>query len=515
MNTWIKAFCVAVIVAASPIAAFAAISIPFTVNLSEAVTVDTAGGTPRIAVDVGGVTRYATYTTGTGTSTLTFTYDAVIGDVDLDGVTLTSPIQLNGGTIRDAVGNDATLTFTLPNTTGVKVNYPSLGMDFVADADGRYTLNGSVYNNLSGFLVATGGTFSRNSIATYFDSTGTIQTAPANTPRFDYDHVTLQTKGILIEESRTNFIINSSDILNWTASFRNGTAGGLVNSPDGGVNGRLVTLLPSQYYYGRTTTAMPLGNYTASAWLKGTPGYTVGFRIDSTSNGSNQANISVPLTGSWDRVSVSFNLTTASSSIDIGVDDRPSLGGSGTGGSVQIWGGQIEAGAFPTSYIPTTTATVTRAADNLTMPTGSWYSAATGSLFASSDTIPYNASLSGAISISFFNDNSPSNQWGLRYDTGGTLTASPFTRGGVNQTTIYTPPVLTGTNRTAHAMSVGTRSTIANGGPVQTGTYSSTPTISFLNIGNNLSTSYLNGYLKTIKYYPSRVSDTQLQLLTQ
>ena len=74
--------------------AYAAVNIPITVNLSEAVTVT---GTPQIAVDVGGTTRQANYTSGTGTNALTFTLAPQAGDVDLDGVTVSSPIQLNGG----------------------------------------------------------------------------------------------------------------------------------------------------------------------------------------------------------------------------------------------------------------------------------------------------------------------------------------------------------------------------------------------------------------------------------
>jgi len=99
--------------------AFAVTSIPFTINLTEPVNIT---GVPRIQMDVGGVTRYATYTSGSGTNALVFTYALVSGDVDLDGVTLSSPIQLNGGTIKDVAGNDATLTFTVPNTSGVLVN---------------------------------------------------------------------------------------------------------------------------------------------------------------------------------------------------------------------------------------------------------------------------------------------------------------------------------------------------------------------------------------------------------
>src|SRR3989338_10861046 len=89
--------------------AFAATSIPFTINMSQAVNVT---GTPRIAIDVGGVARYATYTSGSGTSALTFTHTMVAGDVDLDGITLTPTIDLNGGTIKDLAGNDLSpLTF--------------------------------------------------------------------------------------------------------------------------------------------------------------------------------------------------------------------------------------------------------------------------------------------------------------------------------------------------------------------------------------------------------------------
>ena len=67
------AFCIA-----SPVVAGTAI--PLTVSMSEAVTVT---GTPRIAVDVGGQTRYATYISGSGTNALTFTLSPQAGDVDL------------------------------------------------------------------------------------------------------------------------------------------------------------------------------------------------------------------------------------------------------------------------------------------------------------------------------------------------------------------------------------------------------------------------------------------------
>jgi hypothetical protein len=191
----------------APAAAWAA-PLAFTVTVSEAVSVDASGGTPRIALDVGGITRYAGYTAGTGTTALTFSYAPQAGDLDLDGVTLGTVIDLNGGTIRDVVGNNLSpLSFTAPDTSGVKIDYPSLAMDFIG---GAYSLNGTAYGTLSSFLSAAGGTFSRASAATYFDASGTMQTASANTARYDHHPVTHAAKGILIEESRANYIRNST-----------------------------------------------------------------------------------------------------------------------------------------------------------------------------------------------------------------------------------------------------------------------------------------------------------------
>jgi hypothetical protein len=91
----------------------------FTVVFSEAVVVT---GTPRLVLTIGSTTRYATYLSGTGTSTLTFRYTVQAGDLDSDGIAVASPIDLNGGTIKDVPGNNAVLTFTPPNTSSVLVD---------------------------------------------------------------------------------------------------------------------------------------------------------------------------------------------------------------------------------------------------------------------------------------------------------------------------------------------------------------------------------------------------------
>jgi ELWxxDGT repeat protein len=97
-------------------------NLDFTVQFDETVVVDTTGGTPRLVLTIGSATQYATYLSGSGTSTLTFRYTVQSGDLDSDGIAVASPIDLNGGTITDVPGNDAVLSFTPPNTSGVLVD---------------------------------------------------------------------------------------------------------------------------------------------------------------------------------------------------------------------------------------------------------------------------------------------------------------------------------------------------------------------------------------------------------
>ncbi|WP_156885913.1 tandem-95 repeat protein [Rheinheimera baltica] len=90
-------------------------NLDFTINFSENITVNTGGGTPQLAITVGATTRQATYISGSGTSALLFRYTVQAGDSDTDGISI-GTLAANGGTLRDAVNNDATLTL---NSGGV------------------------------------------------------------------------------------------------------------------------------------------------------------------------------------------------------------------------------------------------------------------------------------------------------------------------------------------------------------------------------------------------------------
>ena len=102
-------------------------TIAITVTFDKAVTVDTSGGTPRIAFRLDGdLLRWAEYSSGSGGTALVFTYTVQAGDMDADGIRLgVNSIEPFGGTIRDATDPlvDATLTYADPGLqSGHKVD---------------------------------------------------------------------------------------------------------------------------------------------------------------------------------------------------------------------------------------------------------------------------------------------------------------------------------------------------------------------------------------------------------
>jgi hypothetical protein len=105
--------------------------ITLAVQFTEAVLVS---GIPRLQLDLGTPDRFATYTVGSGTSTLTFSYTVQPGDIsaDLDAISVNA-LSLNGGTIKDvAFGNNANLKIPAPGATGSLGANKNLLIDAVA-----------------------------------------------------------------------------------------------------------------------------------------------------------------------------------------------------------------------------------------------------------------------------------------------------------------------------------------------------------------------------------------------
>lgn len=114
----------------------------FTVNASEAV--QAGGRPPRLVLDVGGVTRYATYVSGSGSNALVFQYTVQAGDNDGNGIALNS-IDLRGEPLTDLAGNNMNLTLnSVGSTLGVVVDTAAPTVTGIVTADASPTNNGSV-----------------------------------------------------------------------------------------------------------------------------------------------------------------------------------------------------------------------------------------------------------------------------------------------------------------------------------------------------------------------------------
>jgi hypothetical protein len=214
-------------------------------------------------------------------------------------------------------------------------------------------------------------------------------------PRWDYDPSTLQLRGLLVEEARTNLALYSGDMSNvaWAPAgavvAAPTPAGNQVVAPDGNTAGARITY-PAITGAGalsmiqHTFVATPAA-YTFSVYMRGAVGGEQTYIMLRVTAGA-YYKLRVTLTTSWQRYTItSPALTAASWFAAIGADLRDGTQTTTPAQSIYVWGGQIELGLFPTSLIPTTTASVLRATDNMAM-TGanfsSWFNASAGSFVA-------------------------------------------------------------------------------------------------------------------------------------
>lgn len=146
-------------------------NLDFTVTYSEPVVVT---GSPFVGVTLDSGAVQAAYFSGTGTATLTFRYTVAPGSLDTDGVAADSSITLNGGTIKDAAGNDAATAVTFPSTAGVFVDaVPPAAISSTVPPNATYitgqTLNYSVTFSEPVFVIGT------PSVALTLNTGGTVQ----------------------------------------------------------------------------------------------------------------------------------------------------------------------------------------------------------------------------------------------------------------------------------------------------------------------------------------------------
>jgi hypothetical protein len=356
-------------------------------------------------------------------------------------------------------------------------------------------------------------------------------------PRFDYDPVTLAPKGLLIEEQRTNLLVQSQtfDSGSWAKSGSTITADA-TTSPDGTVNAdKLVeTATTAQHRTAQMATVTSGSAYTFSIYAKAAERTSIWVRmigtatfatcivdltngaISSTSGTCTATNVG----GGWYRITVSgtSDSTTVTAYANL-VDGAgaTTYTGDGTSG-LFIWGAQLEAGAFATSYIPTVASQVTRSADIATM-TGtnfsSWYNASEGSFVSSYEASPntfttYLAASNGVVAQnSMHMDNDGSGNMRVAYYSGSSAVAL-LTLGAVG--------TINAVNNIATAYKVNDFAASRNGGTVVTDTAGAVPVgVNRLNIGadpSGAAVNVSNTHIRQIAYYNTRLPNATLQALT-
>jgi len=421
---------------------------------------------------------------------------------------------------------------------------------FSRDFAGEKTLN-----NGTGPAI----TFTRadaTTCATFFDANGVLQTAAANVPRFDHDPATAgnPSRGLLIEEARTNSLRNSqaggsaNGVIGsggalptyWTSAAVAGISYEVigVDTDSGfsyidvkisGTNTSGTTGFPSVVFESNTQVSASLGQtWTHSFYAKIAAGSVSGFSstsvqvIESTSGGSTLASstTAISLTSSNARFSHTRTLTEATTARITGRFVSSVADGASIDLTLRIAAPQLEQGAFPTSYIPTTSAAVTRSADSAVVtPISSFYNASEGTLFAEATASTTNGVASGINqqTVATLLENNVGDILMALYRTNGATTAGWYigTSGGASAD-ITQAGFTAGTNaRLVGAYKSDDFAISVNGASATTDTSGGLPSPTTLRIGRYGSASgYLNGHIRRIAYWPKRLSNALLQSLT-
>ena len=364
-----------------------------------------------------------------------------------------------------------------------------------------------------------------------------IKTASRHTPRFDHDPITSESKGLLIEEARTNLATHSVD---FSAGHSNNsllivgkavapdgtlTASVMQNVTDNGYNyTRIAGLqLTQNETYTYSVFAKAAGTFaTNHIWLLGnTAGDSFSFfdLSNGTSGYRSNSNVTSKIQdvgNGWYRCSITFTNSAATGSQEIGVglaqsDSNPAT--SSAGKQVYLWGEQLEVGSFATSFIPTSGSTVTRAADAVELPASSWYDNS-GTLFVDFNMTGDTTGTYGNI-IQLVEDSS--SRWGFITTNSDNALKS----------IIYDAPNLTfpsigtltyGTDMQLSMTSPNGTQVVnsINGGNVITTTSTAFPNPTSLYIGKTISdNNNFTGTFKKIAYYPQRLSNATLQAMTE
>lgn len=383
----------------------------------------------------------------------------------------------------------------------------------------------------------------RNSIGTYYDSLGILRTQSAGFPRIDHDPVTFATKGLLVEESRTNLLTYSEQFDNaaWTKANATittnattapsgvATADALIEDTSntghtaafGAITYAASTVYTAtifvkptgrSWFYIQFATA-PFGGANTRAWFNVTTGQ-VGTQANCI--GSIQ-----PVGNGWYRCGITATSTVGGApgtAIAIGLSNADNVSiytGDGTSGAF-IWGAQIEAGALATSYIPTVATQVTRNADLIKCTDLSWLHPSQGTLYA--EATPFSTSTDPHPIFALTNSTSNTDNaiW-LGRSINNTVTDAGFVvrSGGTEQARLYQSSSWLSGNKSRVAGSYKSAEIReASNGTSASQTSGGIPSVSICYIGSVNENLFFNGHINHVAYYPSTSTPFELEYLT-
>ena len=350
---------------------------------------------------------------------------------------------------------------------------------------------------------------------------------------------TTESLGLLVEEQRTNLLLQSNAFTTHWSSVANTLTSASAVSPDGTTNG---------WRFADTAANNTHNIFQAIAWTAVATTFTVyakydthrwiGARIGNTGNqffgswdlqngvvGSFTAGATIGMQAvgnGWYRLTLTATLTSAGSANVLlylnNADSASAITYAGTGTGSYIYGAQLEAGATASSYIPTTTAAATRNAD-VAQITGtnfsSWYRQDEGTWFG--DAFREFAVPAGQFPVIVdcrTSGGSPNvNQFSYLLES---IAGTYIAVGGVLQSELY-PPVPGGTRRrrVASAYSANNFAASANGSTTLIDSTGSVGNVPSMTIGSVSGTGqYLNGHIRRIAFWPQALPG-QLQAITQ
>jgi hypothetical protein len=402
----------------------------------------------------------------------------------------------------------------------------------------------------SGGLIFWGAQLEQRSAVTAYTATTTqpitnyvpqLLTAASGVARFDHNPTTFESLGLLIEESRSNLILQSEDFDTTWAETR---ATLLLNnriSPAGTLtsDGLLATTDNDTHFTLQTFTGTA-ASHTFSVYAKTSGLNHVALRLF---NGTSQVglayyNLSTGATGTvtagtasivsvgngWYRCVLTATLAaSASCTADIYLassDNTNSFAGNGFDG-VSLWGAQVEIGAFPTSYVATVASQVTRAADAASM-TGtnfsSWYNQAEGTFYLDADMYETQSTFFRYLLSANAGSGVTSDLIGFIVPSNGNNVRASASSGGVSQASLNAPITLGAAFKGAFAYKTDDFAASFNGGASLTDTSGVLPQgINRLYIGGISDAGPGGGsstHIRKVAYYPIRCTNAQLQGLT-